>query len=71
MLEIYAEKKKVVDLVRWHGVGPDGKLSINDIEKYAIPGGNIATEVTIRKWARSMGYKVNKTYHEYDDINKG
>jgi hypothetical protein len=65
-LDIYAGKKKMFSLVRWFGVGVDGKLQVTNEEKWAIPGRHVATEKTVREWAKDMGYSVQKKYELED-----
>ena len=62
-LKIYGgmtKDKLIIKLVNHHGKDINGFLLPPSPDRYAIPGGEVAYEDQIRKWASQIGYTVKK-----------
>lgn len=57
-----ASDKLICQLVPWHPVDPVTKHVLASCGEFAIPGGGVATEKEVRKWAEGLGYKVKRFY---------
>ena len=59
-LDIYAGNKLIVTLVEFYEV--HGHDLVLKPDHYAIPGRHVASEKTVRKWAKEYGYTVKSNW---------
>lgn len=64
MIKLYSNRRCLITLMPWGEVEHVGKNAVwNPVEdRYAIPGGYVATEKEIRTWASTEGFSVKKCY---------
>lgn len=53
-----------MDIVQYGNIVKNGKMLLfNPVpDRYAIPGGFVASENQIREWARPLGFRVKRCY---------
>lgn len=64
MLKIYINGRHLMDIVQYGNIVKNGKMLLfNPVpDRYAIPGGFVASENQIREWARPLGFRVKRCY---------